>query len=84
MKTNLQVHLGRQYNVIGTVRNGYTSDAGPQNRYATLDIIGAGGSLAIFTSMGVKEMEQFVDSVRAALGKIEKEIYSHDREKEEK
>ena len=78
MKTNLQVHLGRQYNVIGTVRNGYTSDAGPQNRYATLDIIGAGGSLAIFTSMGVKEMEEFIESVRAALEKIETQIHSRD------
>ena len=78
MNTNTQIYLGRQYKVTGNVRNGYTSDAGPQNRYATLDIFTASDSLAILTPMGVKEMEQFVNSVRAALEKIEIQIHSRD------
>ena len=72
MKASIHVSLQDDYQITGNVRNGYTSNLGPQNRYATLDIISKDGSITLFTQMG--KIEQFVAAMRQALNTIEHEV----------
>ena len=66
MSMNATLHLGNHYRFETEVNHLYTSNAGPQNTYAILELQNGDDELfAVFTRAG--EVEKFLDAMGKAI-----------------